>query len=85
MIKKIIQNKTRIEANISCINLTPNLNNALTLEIVYISNDVTVPFNSMTSQSQNEETYCEREWSGARFEIYRSAVEHYFISSCTKG
>ena len=46
MIKKILQNKTRIEADIPIINLTPNMYNALALAIVYINNDVTIPVNS---------------------------------------
>ena len=50
IIKKIRQNKTWIEADILGINLTPNLYNALTPAIVYVSNDVTIPFNSVTSQ-----------------------------------
>ena len=50
IIKKIIQNKSRIEADIPSINLTPNRYNALAPAIVYVSNDVTVKMNSMTSQ-----------------------------------
>ena len=53
MIKKT-QNKTWIEANIRCINLTHNRYNALAPTRVYTSNDVTTPFNSMTSQLQDK-------------------------------
>ena len=41
---------TGIEANIPGINLTPNQYNALAPAIVYVSNDVTIQFNSVTSQ-----------------------------------
>ena len=41
---------TGIEADILGINLTPNQYNALTPSIVYVNNDVKIPFNSMTSQ-----------------------------------
>ena len=50
MIKKIRQHKAWIEADIPFINLTPNRYNALTPAIVDVSNDVTITFNSMTSQ-----------------------------------
>ena len=50
IIKKIRQNTTWIEADILGINLTPNRYNALASAIVHVSNDVTVPFNSLTSQ-----------------------------------
>ena len=49
-IKKIKQSTTWIEADILGINLTPNRYNALAPAIVYFSNDVTIPFNSVTSQ-----------------------------------
>ena len=49
-IKRLRQNKTWTEADIPCINLTPNRYNALAPAIVYVSNDVTIPFSSMTSQ-----------------------------------
>ena len=48
--KKIRQNTTWIDADILGINLTPNRYNALAPAIVYVSNDVTIPFNSVTSQ-----------------------------------
>ena len=38
------------EADILGIYLTPNQYNALVPGIVYVSNDVTIPFNSVTSQ-----------------------------------
>ena len=48
IIKKIRQNTTRIEADIlDSTNLTPN---ALVPAVVDVSNDVTIQFNSMTSQ-----------------------------------
>ena len=50
IIKKIRQNKTWIEADIPCINLTPNRYNTLAPAIGYVSNDVTIPFNHMMSQ-----------------------------------
>ena len=50
MIEKIRQNETWVEADIPCINPTPNQYNALAAAIVYIRNDVTTPFNSMASQ-----------------------------------
>ena len=50
IVNKIRQNTTWIEADILGINHTPNRYNALAPAIVYISNDVTIPFNSVTSQ-----------------------------------
>ena len=50
ILKKIRQNTTWIDADILGINLTPNRYNALAPAIVYVSNDVTIPFNSVTSQ-----------------------------------
>ena len=50
IIKKISQNTTWIDADILGINLTPNRYNALAPAIVYVSNDVIIPFNSVTSQ-----------------------------------
>ena len=50
MIKKIRQTKTWIEADIPSRNLTLDQYNALALTIVYVSNDVTIPVNSITSQ-----------------------------------
>ena len=49
MIKKIRQKTAWIIADILGINLTPNRYNALAPAIVYVSDDVTVPFNSVTS------------------------------------
>ena len=57
-------NKTWIEADIPCINVTNDRYNALVPAIVYVRNDVTIPFNSMTSQSQHNEPCCERTWKG---------------------
>ena len=51
IIKKRAQNKTWIEADILWVNVTPNQYNALAPAIVYVSNDVTIPFSSSTSQS----------------------------------
>ena len=50
IIKKIRQNTAWMEADILAKNLTPNRCNALAPAIVYVSNDVTIPFNSVTSQ-----------------------------------
>ena len=50
IIKKIRQNTAWIEADILAKNLTPNRCNALAPAIVYVGNDVTIPFNSVTSQ-----------------------------------
>ena len=50
IIKKIRQNMTWIDEDILGINLTLNRYNALVPAIVYVSNDVTIPFNSVTSQ-----------------------------------
>ena len=81
IIKKKGQNKTWIEADIPCINVNPNRYNALAPAIVYVSNDVTISLNSMTSQSQNKDPYCESTWMGEkRFEINGSAVKYNFIS-----
>ena len=49
MIMKIRQNTTWIEADILGINLTRNRYNALATAIVYVNNNVTIPFNSVTS------------------------------------
>ena len=49
IITKISQNTAWIEADIPGTNLTPNRYNALTPAIVYVSDDVTIPFNSVTS------------------------------------
>ena len=50
IIKKIRQNTMWTKVDILGINLTPNRYNALAPAIVYISNDITIPFNSVTSQ-----------------------------------
>ena len=60
MIKKIRQNKTWIEVDIPCINLAPSQYNALVPAIVYISNDVTIPFGSMMSQHKEPYSECAR-------------------------
>ena len=52
IIKKIRQNMTWIKEDILGINLTPNRYNALVPAIVYVSNDVTIPFNSVTITTQ---------------------------------
>ena len=54
MIRKIGRYKTRIEAYIPSINVTPNRYNALAPAIVYVINDVTIQLNSMISQSQHK-------------------------------
>ena len=67
MINKIRQNKTRIaQAFYAQISLTPYRYNALVPAIVNVSNDVTLPFNSITSLSQHKETYRERAWMGPK-------------------
>ena len=55
-----------MEADILGINLTPNRHNALAPAIVYVSNDVTIPSNSVTSQWQHKEGYCECTWMGPK-------------------
>ena len=50
IIKKIRQNTAWIEADILGMNLTPNRYNALAPPTVYVSDDVTIPVNSVTSQ-----------------------------------
>ena len=57
MIKTIGQNKTWIEENIPCINVTPNQYSALVPAMVYISSYITISFNSMMSQLQQKEPY----------------------------
>ena len=54
IIKKIRQNKTWNKADILCINLTPNWYNALASAVVYVSNDVTFPFNTMIPEKQQK-------------------------------
>ena len=49
VIKKIKQNVTWIEADILGINLAPNQYNEFAPASVYVSNGVTIPFNSVTS------------------------------------
>ena len=66
IIKKIRQNTTWIEADILGINLTPNRYKTLAPAIIYVSNDATIPFNSVTSQWQHKERYCERTWVGPK-------------------
>ena len=51
IIKKIRQNTAWIEADILGKNLTPNRCNALAPAIVYVSNDVTIPFKTKWSYS----------------------------------
>ena len=81
MIKKISQNTTWIEADILDMNLNPHRYNALAPDIVYVSNDVTIPFNSVTSKNV---TASAREWDRNRYEIYGSALELISISLCTR-
>ena len=50
IIQKIRQSMMCIEADIVGTNLTPNRYNALFPAIVYVSDDVTIPFNSVRSQ-----------------------------------
>ena len=74
MIKKIRQNTAWIEADILGKNLTPNPCNALAPAIVYVSNDVTIPFNTKNVAASA------REYDRNCFEIYGSALEHVSIS-----
>ena len=75
----------KIEADILGINLTPNRYNALASAIVYVSDDVTILFNSVMSQWQHKErTASAREWDRKHFEIYGSALELISISLCTR-
>ena len=85
IIKKILHNKTWIEADIPCINITPNQYNALTQPL---------STSAMTSQSHSNTwrhnnntkklTVSARERDQNRFEIYGSRVKYSFISSCTR-
>ena len=50
IINTIKQNKPWIEAHMPCINFNPNRYNALAQTIVYVSNDVTISCNAVTSQ-----------------------------------
>ena len=85
IITKIRQNTAWIEADILGTNLTPNRYNALAPAIVYVSDDVTIPFNSVTPQQQHKEpTASAREWDRNHFEIYGSALELISISLCTR-
>ena len=59
IIKKIRQNTAWIEADILGKNLIPNWCSALAPAIVYVSNDVTIPFKAVTSQWQHKERCCE--------------------------
>ena len=49
IIRKTRQNMTWIEVDILDINLTPDRYNALALAIVCVSDDITIPFNSVKS------------------------------------
>ena len=84
-IKKIGQNETWFEVDIPCINVTSDPYNALASAIFFCSNGVTIPFQSMMSQSHHKEAYSAstREWGWNRIELHGSPVEYNFISSCT--
>ena len=56
IINEIRQNDIWIEPDIPCINLTPNRYNVPATAIVYVSNDVIIPINLMTSQINTEAT-----------------------------
>ena len=62
IIKETGQNKTWIETDTPCKNVTPNPYNALAPAIVCVSNDVGIPFHSMASHLQHKEPYCKRTW-----------------------
>ena len=55
IVKNIRHNMTWIEAEVLGINLYPNLYNALVPAIVYVSNEITISFNSVTSQLEHKE------------------------------
>ena len=76
IVKKIRQNTTWIEADILGMNHTPNRYNALAPAIVYVSNDVTIPFNSVTSQ-KHKERYFARMWN--RFEIFMYMGSYMYV------
>ena len=85
IIKKTRQTKTWIEVNISCTNLTPNRYNSFAPAIAYLSNDVTISGNFMTSQMNTiamQRTSLRALVNG--FEVYESALEYYPISSSTR-
>ena len=85
IIKKRRQNTAWIETDILGKNLTPNRCNALAPAIVYVGNDVTIPLNSVTSQCNTKNVAASaREYDQNRFEIYGSALEHVYISLCTR-
>ena len=72
---------TWIAADIPDITLTPTRYNALAPAIVYVSHDVTIPFNSMMSHYIiKNRTASASEWDRIRFETYRSVLEHISIS-----
>ena len=76
---KLRQNKTWIEGDISCLTLTPNRYNALAPGVVYVSSDVTISGNFMTSQMNTiatQRTSLPANGNCQRFEIYGSALEH---------
>ena len=86
MIKKIRQNTAWIEADILGINLTSYRYNTLAPAIVYVSNDVTTPFNHVTSQWQHKEHYCERTWMGPKsFRNLRIGAQTYLYFFMHKG
>ena len=86
IIKKIRQNTTWIEVDILGIDLTLSRYNALAPAIVYVSNDVIIPFNSVTSQQQHKERYCEHTWMGPKsFWNLRIGARIYFCFFTYKG
>ena len=56
MIKKIRQNKTWLEADIPCVNILPNRYNAFAPAVAYVSNNVVIPDNFMTSKMNTKAT-----------------------------
>ena len=50
-------------------NMECKITKTLATAIVYVSNDVTIPLNSMASQWQHKEPYCKRAWMGPKSNI----------------
>ena len=78
-----------IKAEILCINFTPNLYNALTETIVYITTDITIPVNSMMSQMNTlvtQRTFLQVPVNGPDvfWDWWIGAGTYLAISSCTR-
>ena len=88
IIDNLRQNDACMKAGIPCRNLATERYNAFLTGIVYVSNDAIFPVTSMKSQmntkSTQKLTVSAHEWDRSRFEIYESALQHSYISSCTR-